>query len=106
MEKQGRRNYTGEEKVAILKRHLVGQEQVSDICDDLGLNPNLFYRWQKQFFANGAGAFEKRGKREKRRHDKLAEKVTRLEAKLAHKDEVIAEIMEEHIALKKEIGEA
>lgn len=106
MAQRNRRNYTGEEKVAILKRHLVGDETVSDICDELGLNPNLFYRWQKELFANGAAAFEKTGRREKRRKDKLEQKVERLEAKLSHKDEVIAEIMEEHVALKKELGEA
>jgi len=29
-----------------------------DICDRCGLNPNVFYRWQKVFFENGFGGFE------------------------------------------------
>jgi len=45
-----RKNYTPEEKVAILKRHLVEKVPVSDLCDELGLNPTVFYGWQKQFF--------------------------------------------------------
>jgi hypothetical protein len=35
----------------------------------------------------------------------LEGKVSKLEAKLANKDEVIAEIMEEHVKLKKSLGE-
>ena len=48
-----RKNYTAEEKVAILKRHLVEKTPVSDLCDELGLNPTVFYNWQKLFFENG-----------------------------------------------------
>jgi hypothetical protein len=32
----------------------------SDLCDELGLNPTAFYRWQKVFFENGAAAFQKK----------------------------------------------
>ena len=56
MGKQSRWKYSGSEKVAILKRHLVNGESISGICDDLKLNPNMFYRWQKTFFENGAKA--------------------------------------------------
>ena len=45
-----RKNYTPEEKVAILRRHLVEKVPVSDLCDELGLNPTVFYGWQKQEF--------------------------------------------------------
>lgn len=53
-----RKNYTAEEKVAILKRHLVDKEPISRLCDELGLQPTVFYRWQKEFFENGAAAFQ------------------------------------------------
>ena len=43
-----RRNFTGEEKVRILKRHLVDKVPVSDLCDEQGLHPTLFYKWQKE----------------------------------------------------------
>src|SRR5712671_515280 len=52
-----RKHYTGEEKVAILRRHLLDKVPVSDLCDELGLQPTVFYRWQKEFFENGAAAF-------------------------------------------------
>jgi len=93
-----RKNYTPEEKVAILKRHLVDKMPVSDLCDELGLNPTVFYGWQKQFFENGAAVFQKpRG----RQGDRRDQKIERLEAKLAQKNEVLAELMQEHVQLKK-----
>jgi len=41
-----RKNYTPEEKVAVLRRHLVEKVPVSELCDEMGLNPNVFYAWQ------------------------------------------------------------
>src|SRR5438105_11310899 len=55
-----RKHYTGEEKVAILRRHLLDKVPVSDLCDELGLQPTVLYRWQKEFFENGAAAFEQK----------------------------------------------
>jgi transposase len=97
-----RKNYSGEEKVKILRRHLIDHVAVSDLCDEYGLNPNVFYRWQKEFFEKGAAAFERKGNSSER---KLTEEVSRLQTKLAHKDEVIAAIMEEQMKLKKSLGE-
>jgi len=30
------------------------------LCDELRLQPTVFYRWQKEFFENGASAFEQK----------------------------------------------
>jgi transposase-like protein len=98
-----RRTFSADEKVSILRRHLVDKVPVSNLCDEYGLNPTVFYRWQKEFFENGTAAFERRTDGRER---KLEGKVAALTAKLAHKDEVIAEIMEAHVALKKTLGEA
>ena len=38
-----RKNYSPEEKLSVLKRHLVEGVPVSDLCDELQLNPNVFY---------------------------------------------------------------
>ena len=97
-----RKNYTPEEKVTILKRHLVEKVPVSDLCDEAGLNPTVFYGWQKLLFENGAAAFQKTRGRQVDRRD---EKIEKLEAKLAQKNEVLAELLEEHVQLKKELGE-
>jgi transposase len=42
--KKTRKYYTGEEKVAVLRRHLLEQEPISKLCDELGLQPTVFYR--------------------------------------------------------------
>ena len=101
MTKKIRRNFTPQEKVAILKQHLLEGKSVSDVCDAHGLNPNLFYRWQKEFFENGAAAFEKTDKRTAQAEQR---RFAELQAKLKKKDSVIAEIMEDLIAEKKGRG--
>lgn len=106
-ERKTRRQFTSDEKSAAVKRHLVGGEAVSAICEDLGLAPNLFYRWQKELFDHGAAAFEVKGRgpRVDTKTRVLERKVEKLEAKLAHKDGVIAEITEDYVTLKKTLGE-
>jgi transposase len=90
--KNKRKRFTAQEKVKILRLHLIEKLTVSDICDQHGLNPNVFYSWQKQFFEHGAAAFEKAGNsRKDSQVKKLERQNTPLKAKLAGKDEVIAD---------------
>ena len=100
--KKKRYNYRPEEKVAILKQHLVDQVPVSDLCDQYNLQPTVFYRWQKQFFENGAAAFQTPRKGS---NDPQKRKIEALEQKLQNKNEVLSELMEEHVKLKKNLGE-
>lgn len=99
-----RRHFAGTEKVAILKRHLIDKVPVSDLCDELDLYPNQFYAWLKEFFENGHAAFDN-GRKSKAVEDANVRKIEQLEAKLARKNEVMAELMEAHTVLKKELGE-
>ncbi len=100
--KKERKHYTPEEKVSILRRHLVEKVPVSEVCENLNLQPTVFYRWLKQFFENGAAAFRNEPDPESKR-DK--QRIAALEEKLKSKNEVLAELMEEHVALKKSLGE-
>jgi transposase len=100
--KKQRNHYTPDEKVAILRRHLLDKEPISKLCDELSLQPTVFYRWQKEFFENGAAAFQQK---RPMNHSAEQERVAYLEKKIQTKDEVLAELMAEHLALKKEIGE-
>ena len=97
-----RKHYTPEEKVSILRRHLVDKIPVSTLCEELQLRPTVFYHWLKQFFANGAAAFLRPRDSSRNREQ---ERIAALEKKLRTKDEVLAELMEEHVALKKTLGE-
>lgn len=83
-----RHNYTPEEKVQILKRHLVEQEPVSDLCDRYELQPTVFYAWQKQFFENGSAAFIRNAQDQKAKEQKV---IRHLEEKLRRKYEVLSE---------------
>ena len=97
-----RHNYTPEEKVSILRRHLIDRVPISDLCDEYQLQPSVFYDWQKLFFENGAAAFTRNQNNQKTAE---ANRIQQLEEKLQRKHEVLSELVEEHIKLKKELGE-
>ena len=96
---------TPQQKVAILREHLVEHVPVSDLCDKHKLHPTLFYQWQKAFFENGAAAFEGRRPRSQSL-SKEEDKIAALEAKLRDKTEVLSEVVEELVRTKKELGES
>ena len=100
-----RRHFAPEQKVALLRLHLLEKKPVSDICQEHRLSVNLFYLWQKQFFENGTAAFDHAGKRRKAGPDAKDRKIAALEDKLRRKHEVLSELMEEHVQLKKALGE-
>ena len=100
--KKQRKHYTPEEKVATLRRHLLEKEPISKLCDELSLKPTVLYRWQKEFFENGAAAFEHKARPN---HSADQERIAYLEKKIQTKDGVLAELMAEHVALKKTLGE-
>lgn len=103
-----RRHFNAEEKVAILRRHLLEQVAVSKLCEEHGIAPSVFYHWQKEFFENGTAAFKGqagRPGRPKKAEQVKDQRIAALEAKLRRKDEVIAELMEDHVRLKKELGD-
>jgi transposase len=99
-----RRHFSGPEKVAILKRHLLEKVPVSDLCDQLDIAPNQFYRWQQEFFENGHAAFEN-GRKPRAVEDAKDRKIEQLQAKLVRKNEVMAELMEALTEEKKRNGE-
>jgi transposase-like protein len=106
MSKKKRLHRSPEEKARLLEEHHVKKVQISTICEREGLQPSVFYHWQRELFARapeylGRGGSARRSGREA----ELERKVAVLEAKLAKKDSVIAEISAEYVDLKKELGE-
>jgi len=94
-----RKRYTAEEKVKILREVLEDGKQISQVAENYGLSPNNIFKWRKQLFEEGLQTFQiKRpdisGKSEER-------KITALEDRIKQKDEIIAELAEELLALKK-----
>jgi transposase-like protein len=98
-----KRHFTAQQKVQILREHLIDKVPVSQVCEKHQIQPTLFYNWQKTFFENGTAAFERQPSRS--RVSVEQKKLEQLEAKLQRKDEVLAELMTEHILLKKSLGE-
>lgn len=101
--KRERRHFSGPQKMAIVKAHLIDGKSVADLCDQHGIQPTQFYQWQKQLFENGDAAFER--KRKPGAKSPQDRKIEQLEAKLINKNEVIAELMEENVKAKKANGE-
>jgi transposase-like protein len=100
--RKNRKQYSAQDKVAILRKHLLDKIPVSELCDEYGLQPTVFYRWQKQLFEQAAeSCFQRTHKSESTR---LKRQIAELEAKLARKDEVLGEVMEEYVALRKTRG--
>ena len=96
-----RRYFTADQKVAAIRKHLVEQIAVSDICDELKISTNHFYRWQKEFFENGSKEFAKDNDIELK---KVEKKNIELKASTSEKNDVIAELVAENIRLKKQRG--
>ena len=98
-----RKRYNSQEKMTILRKHLLEGVPVSDVCDEYGIQPSVFYRWQKLLFEQGDQVFDRaagsQGKQQQRQ-------IEALQQKLSKKDEVLAELMEEYVTLKKSGGAA
>ena len=99
--KRERRHWSADEKIKLLRRHLIENIPISKICEEASLAPSLFHRWQEQLFQNAALALA--GRRPEQSQDQ--QRIEKLEKKIRQKDEVLAELMAEHISLKKELGE-
>jgi len=98
---KSRRRFTAAQKAAVVREHLIDKTPVSDLCDKHGIQPTVFYRWQKAMFENLPSLFERQNNSQ---ISALRHQNETLKEKLAHKDEVIAEIMADYIAVKKTLG--
>ena len=99
-----RRHFTPAAKVAVLRKHLLEAKPVSEVCSEAGIAVSQFYLWQKVFFEYGAAAFETT-RAKAAAEDAKDKKITVLEGKLQRKHEVLSELLEEHVQLKKSLGE-
>ena len=100
--KKQRKHYTPEEKVAILRRHLLEQEPISKLCDEARTPAHGLLPLAEGVLENGAAAFQPKARPN---HSPEQERIDYLEKKIQTKDEVLAELMAEHVALKKTLGE-
>jgi transposase/transposase-like protein len=69
--KKERKNYSPQDKAAILRRHLLEKVPASLLCEQFRLQSKVFYGWLKQLFDNAPAALERRptsGKRPDANH--------------------------------------
>jgi transposase-like protein len=96
---QKRRRFTEAEKVKILKRHLLEKEPISQVCDEAQIAPTQFYAWQAKLFEHAEEVL--RDARGKKPTHPDQQRIQLLEARLREREEALAELMTEHVALKK-----
>jgi len=75
------------------------------LCDELGLQRAQIYQWQKQLFENAHAAFAKTSRQSQRQDSAKDKQIEALQAKIQLQNEVVAELLQEHVQLKKEFGE-
>ena len=61
MSTRKRQHFGPEQRVAFVRRRLLEQVPVSDLCDEHSVHPTVYHRWQKQLFEHGAVAFQRTG---------------------------------------------
>jgi len=106
MGRKKRRTWSSAKKAELVQEHLVGRTPVSELCEREGVSPSVYYVWQKQLMDSLPAVFERiGGRKQPSREAQLEERIAALEAKIARKDNVIAEVSEEFVRLKKALGE-
>lgn len=111
MSNRTRRHFSAPQKAEVVRRHVAGKEAVSDLADELKIQPSQIHGWVKQVLDQAERAFDRPASRrpaddpKDRRIAELQATVAQKDAKLVQKNEVISELMQEHVQLKKELGE-
>ena len=94
-----RKRYTAEEKIKILRELQEDGKSISQVAEKHGIHPNNIFKWRKQHLEMGIRGFQTT------RNDISAKakdrKIAVLENKVKLKDEVIAELAQELMELKK-----
>jgi transposase-like protein len=100
-----RRHFSDTVKADTVRRHVADKVPVSQLADELDVQPSLIHLWVKQVLEQAEKAFARSKGPQRKGEDAKDRKIAQLEAKLANKNEVIAELMEENVKAKKANGE-
>lgn len=98
-----------EQKVEIVKAHLVELTPISEVCEKYKIAPSSYYQWQKTFLDFGGHGFDTPQKKnaiseDQKRIKALEIELEKAKQKLTQKNEVVAELMCDHLTLKKTLG--
>jgi len=95
-----RKRYSSDQKVSILREYFEKNLSIADICEKYRIHPNQFYRWKKELFEGATQTFT--AKKTKKSNDREIEKFKKV---LNDRNEVIVELLQENLKLKKLYGE-
>ncbi len=100
MAKPGKANreFTADEKLRILEEARQPNTSVAEVLRRHQLDPQTYYRWEKQA---REGMREALSGRRRRNGKELDHEVERLKGELERKRRIIAEVVEENLQLKK-----
>lgn len=104
--KDTRKKWSSEEIIRIVRRTLLDREEISKVCEDEGCQPSQVYKWQATLFAEGAVVFARKSSSGRKERLEERARIETLEEKLQKKNEVLSELLEEHVELKKSLGES
>ena len=93
-----RKKYSAEEKIRIVLEGLRGEESIAELCRKEGLNPNVYYRWSKEFME----ASKKRLAGDTVR-EATSDEVKELRAETAALKETLGEMVMENRLLRKSV---
>ena len=100
-----RRHFSDTVKAEAVRRHLAGRVPVSDLAEELGVQPSLIHLWVKLVLDQAEKAFTRSKGQSRQATDFKDRRIAQLEPKLASKNEVIAEFMEDNVKSRKAKGE-
>jgi transposase-like protein len=95
-----RRHFTAQKKLAILRHHFLGKTHIPALCAQFDIDPKLFYRWQKELFANGQAAFGRTAERLTGLEGVKDRQLATLEGQFHGKEEALSALMEKHVRWK------
>ncbi len=93
-----RKKYSAEEKIRLVLEGLRGEESIAELCRKEGLNPNVYYRWSKEFMEAGKKRLAGDTVREA-----TSDEVKELRVETAALKETLGEVVMENRLLKKSI---
>lgn len=89
------------EKVLILRELLENKVPINQLAEKYNIHPNDIYIWRKKLFEEAEQIFERKPKDNQKQ---AVDKQKKLEEKIIKRDEVISELVQENISLKKSFG--
>jgi transposase len=96
-----KKRYTSEEKSIILREHLENSVPISTLAEKYNLRPNVLYSWRKHLFETAPQSLERKTKRVEKAQSRQEQRIVELESLLARRENLITELVEENIELKK-----